>query len=293
MTASRISATAVGSRHAHRRRTQRAARSRRRARPRSRGERVRRRLHHGDELRPVPPRAARRRAHRAHRARHVDRGGVRPHADDAGDDGERPAAVLEGAVHPRPREPDQAAHRAAVLDAVVAARGPHARVRARDARDLGVVERRHQARLPRRLLHPHADDPVLRVAAARVRAAEGVPRRRRGAHDRRRRRSGRRPHPALVHHRAVRARGHDAVAGSRLRGRTTSARRLRAERPDLRGHRHDRRGDGAGRHGTKQQIAFYGSTPGYRGVLELHGWGEIGEQLNAMSKRGEWVAMGS
>ena len=43
---------------------------------------------------------------------------------------------------------------------------------------------------------------------------------------------------------------------------------------------------------TKQQIAFYGSTPGYRGVLELHGWGEIGEQLNAMSKRGEWVEMG-
>ena len=43
---------------------------------------------------------------------------------------------------------------------------------------------------------------------------------------------------------------------------------------------------------TKQQIAFYGSTPGYRGVLELHGWGELGDQLNAMSKRGEWVAMG-
>jgi probable F420-dependent oxidoreductase len=43
---------------------------------------------------------------------------------------------------------------------------------------------------------------------------------------------------------------------------------------------------------TKQQIAFYGSTPGYRGVLDLHGWGDLGEQLNTMSKRGEWVAMG-
>ena len=43
---------------------------------------------------------------------------------------------------------------------------------------------------------------------------------------------------------------------------------------------------------TKQQIAFYGSTPVYRGVLELHGWGEIGDELNTMSKRGEWVAMG-
>jgi len=43
---------------------------------------------------------------------------------------------------------------------------------------------------------------------------------------------------------------------------------------------------------TRQQIAFYGSTPGYRGVLELHGWGEVGDELNAMSKRGDWVAMG-
>ena len=43
---------------------------------------------------------------------------------------------------------------------------------------------------------------------------------------------------------------------------------------------------------TKQQIAFYGSTPAYRGVLELHGWGALQDDLNARSKRGEWVAMG-
>ena len=42
----------------------------------------------------------------------------------------------------------------------------------------------------------------------------------------------------------------------------------------------------------KQQIAFYGSTPAYRGVLELHGWGELGTELNALSKQGEWVEMG-
>ncbi len=41
-----------------------------------------------------------------------------------------------------------------------------------------------------------------------------------------------------------------------------------------------------------QQIAFYGSTPAYRGVLEQHGWGELQNELNALSKRGEWVAMG-
>jgi probable F420-dependent oxidoreductase len=46
------------------------------------------------------------------------------------------------------------------------------------------------------------------------------------------------------------------------------------------------------RAGTKQQIAFYGSTPAYRGVLELHGWGGYQDELNTLSKRGEWQAMG-
>jgi probable F420-dependent oxidoreductase len=44
--------------------------------------------------------------------------------------------------------------------------------------------------------------------------------------------------------------------------------------------------------GTKQQIAFYGSTPAYRGVLELHGWGDLQDDLNRMSKEGKWKEMG-
>ena len=44
--------------------------------------------------------------------------------------------------------------------------------------------------------------------------------------------------------------------------------------------------------GAQQQIAFYGSTPAYRGVLELHGWGDLQTELNALSKQGEWVKMG-
>ncbi|MGI8663755.1 MAG: LLM class F420-dependent oxidoreductase [Acidimicrobiales bacterium] len=44
--------------------------------------------------------------------------------------------------------------------------------------------------------------------------------------------------------------------------------------------------------GTKQQIAFYGSTPAYKGVLELHGWGGLQDELNALSKQGKWVEMG-
>jgi len=46
------------------------------------------------------------------------------------------------------------------------------------------------------------------------------------------------------------------------------------------------------RTGTKRQIAFYGSTPGYHGVLRLHGWDDVGPQLNELSRKGEWVAMG-
>ena len=42
---------------------------------------------------------------------------------------------------------------------------------------------------------------------------------------------------------------------------------------------------------VKKQLAFYGSTPAYRPVLELHGWGDLQSELNTLSKRGEWVAM--
>ena len=41
-----------------------------------------------------------------------------------------------------------------------------------------------------------------------------------------------------------------------------------------------------------RQIGFYGSTPAYRRVLEVHGWGDLQTELNVLSKRGEWDAMG-
>jgi probable F420-dependent oxidoreductase len=44
--------------------------------------------------------------------------------------------------------------------------------------------------------------------------------------------------------------------------------------------------------GTRQQIAFYGSTPAYRGVLDVHGWGGLQDELNSLSKQGRWVEMG-
>ncbi|MGI8939399.1 MAG: TIGR03617 family F420-dependent LLM class oxidoreductase [Iamia sp.] len=43
---------------------------------------------------------------------------------------------------------------------------------------------------------------------------------------------------------------------------------------------------------VKGQIAFYGSTPAYQGVLAHHGWGDLHGELNRLSKQKEWVAMG-
>ena len=43
--------------------------------------------------------------------------------------------------------------------------------------------------------------------------------------------------------------------------------------------------------GVRAQIAFYGSTPAYRGVLELHGWGDLQGELNALSRTGDWSKM--
>jgi probable F420-dependent oxidoreductase len=42
---------------------------------------------------------------------------------------------------------------------------------------------------------------------------------------------------------------------------------------------------------VKSQLAFYGSTPAYRPVLELHGWGDLQPELNTLSKRGAWDEM--
>jgi len=43
---------------------------------------------------------------------------------------------------------------------------------------------------------------------------------------------------------------------------------------------------------AKNRIAFYGSTPAYKNVLGVHGWGEMQVELNGMSKQGKWQEMG-
>ena len=48
----------------------------------------------------------------------------------------------------------------------------------------------------------------------------------------------------------------------------------------------------ASRSAITKQIAFYGSTPAYRPVLESIGRGELQTELNRLSKVGQWDEMG-
>jgi probable F420-dependent oxidoreductase len=44
---------------------------------------------------------------------------------------------------------------------------------------------------------------------------------------------------------------------------------------------------------VRAQIAFYGSTPAYKPVLELHGWGSLADRLNELSRQHAWAEMGT
>ena len=42
---------------------------------------------------------------------------------------------------------------------------------------------------------------------------------------------------------------------------------------------------------VRYRVAFYGSTPAYRGVFDLHGVSDLGVKLTEMSKQGQWSQM--
>jgi probable F420-dependent oxidoreductase len=46
-----------------------------------------------------------------------------------------------------------------------------------------------------------------------------------------------------------------------------------------------------GRDAIRPRLAFYGSTPAYKVVLDAHGWGELQPDLNRLSKQGDWGQM--
>lgn len=45
------------------------------------------------------------------------------------------------------------------------------------------------------------------------------------------------------------------------------------------------------RRAVAERIAFYGSTPAYRGVFEIHGWGELQTELHRLTKENRWTEM--
>jgi probable F420-dependent oxidoreductase len=43
---------------------------------------------------------------------------------------------------------------------------------------------------------------------------------------------------------------------------------------------------------TRVQIAFYASTPAYRPVLDMHGWGDLQPEMRQMTREDRWQEMG-
>lgn len=74
--------------------------------------------------------------------------------------------------------------------------------------------------------------------------------------------------------------------GARRRNRSPQALRFFASLFVVTGHTEEerRRSDAT----TRERIAYYASTPGYRGVFDLHGWGGVADELKLMVRQGEW-----
>ncbi|HSS10942.1 MAG TPA: TIGR03617 family F420-dependent LLM class oxidoreductase [Acidimicrobiales bacterium] len=45
------------------------------------------------------------------------------------------------------------------------------------------------------------------------------------------------------------------------------------------------------REALRRQIAFYGSTPSYRAVFDLHGWGDTAAKLTTLQRQGDYESM--
>lgn len=81
-----------------------------------------------------------------------------------------------------------------------------------------------------------------------------------------------------------------AAAGRPARGTDTDTFELIAEAMVCCGR--DEQELAAAEAATKYRLAFYGSTPSYRPVLEVEGWADLQPELNRMSKLGQWAEMG-
>ncbi len=44
---------------------------------------------------------------------------------------------------------------------------------------------------------------------------------------------------------------------------------------------------------VRGQIGFYASTPAYKVVLDVHGWGDLQPRLRELTRSGDWAGMAS
>lgn len=49
----------------------------------------------------------------------------------------------------------------------------------------------------------------------------------------------------------------------------------------------------ASKQAVQHQLAFYSSTPAYKGVLELHGWGDLQAEAHRLTRENRWDEMGA
>ena len=125
--------------------------------------------------------------------------------------------------------------------------------------------------------------------------AAGLPGRGRPGDDPAGRRGRRRPARARVHHRALPARAHPARAGGGAgRRRAAPATRSPSACPAWSCPAGTDDEMAAAAAAVKATIAFYGSTPAYRPVLELHGWAAWPTSCTPLSvgrREDKWTAM--
>ena len=197
--------------------------------------------------------------------------GLRLDPDDRGQPGERPpGAGLERAVRSRAGSQISCSIQW-WFDALVPSRCSHAGVHPRHARHLDVLERERPARLQRGLLHTQPDDADVHLAET-VRPAEGVPCCGRSADDRSGRGRGCRRTRWSTASSPSGTSVSDPSPWWRRDWRMLGGRGGLRDLSDLHRDRRTEERDVRRRHAVRQQIVFYGSTPAYRGVLDLHGW---------------------
>ena len=183
-----------------------------------------------------------------------------------------------------------------VLDGVEQAGGADARVRAGDAGDLEHMADRREARVPRRVLHAHADDAVLHPDRADL-DGFGPPKVfLAGVGELMTEVAGEVCDGFICHGFTTEKYLREVTLPALERGRAKAGKTMEGFEivgPSfvVTGNDDDELKRAAD--GTRQQISFYGSTPAYKGVLDIHGWGDLQVQLNNMSKLGEWEEMGA